>query len=1044
MPIINIYNNPFKLAEKTPHFFEAGCTLVECLRVLYPNGFKTKTRVKINGKELKVDDFDVILAKNDVISIYEYPKGAALGAAGILGFGYLLYKGYQSTIDSLKSGTGVVDEPELPSSLKRNTGNAYNLRTASNVARLNEPIPTQYGKFGWYPDLAAQPYTKYTSAGLTYFYLLALGWGQFTINDILIGNNSIINSDKLTYTLYNPGTAMTEFNDNIEIIEDVKDVPFKTRYRSELGDLFDFDKTAKTITANGLYTVSFKDYFKENDTILVTGRTVSGYDGTYTITAITDTVITVSDSTGFSGSDTGVSGFISNTETCYLNPYFRAGINNRVLDGIVLNSEVSSGFFTIDNPNYDNFYVEYDIEYTNGRYAYDTNYVNNPLLFNLAFSVNLLLVPLDENGDAITEKQHILYTSPSMVLNNVSGNTYEGTGALTSWYNDALDDVHFAPEANTNIEFYESGVLIDVSDIASIDYINGQVTFNSSKTGDITLKNVVIQLDNTYVESLNNNVTYKGTLQTAYLRTGRATPFTSSTGTYYSQIYSKYTANIFESYYDMGSLPQSFLRGLEDNGTLRQVKIVRPDVQNYPAISLLAMTYVADTTDNTLPSENVFVQATRKLHQWSGSSWTGPTATRSIAWALADIWMATYGASRPYSKLDLDMLLTLDTLWTSRGDTFDGVFDSSITVWEALQKVARAGRAKPVFDGDTLSFVRDGALSTYTAMFNPDNILPNSFSLEYSFPDDQTPSGVKVKYYDEDDNYSPAEVESTTGLDKYKEVDFFGVVNYEQAWRESQFLEAQLLNQRLNVSFSTELAGHIPFVGDLISVQYDLPDWGQSGQVTAKSGTTITTSQPLDWTGSAPFYISFMEPDGSVSGPHTVTEGSTAYEAILDTDVTSFTFITTLANQNPTMYQFGPSTNWNKPCVITKITPQGDNETVAIDCVPYIAAIHTADTGTAPTKPSTTPSGNPIPPIVGGLELTNVPGSGSIVAVWNPLDGITSYKVQKSTDNSSWTDVSTPTSATETISATGLLYVRVASVVSATVGDYTKRSIVAT
>jgi hypothetical protein len=161
-------------------------------------------------------------------------------------------------------------------------------------------------------------------------------------------------------------------------------------------------------------------------------------------------------------------------------------------------------------------------------------------------------------------------------------------------------------------------------------------------------------------------------------------------------------------------------------------------------------------------------------------------------------------------------------------------------------------------------------------------------------------------------------------------------------------------------------------------------------------------------------------------------------------DVTNFTFITTASNQNPTLYQFGPSTNWNKPCVVTKVTPKGDNETLDIQCVPYNEAIHTADEGTVDNKPSIVPTGNPIPPDIGGLELSNVAGSGSVVAVWNPLSDIDNYKVQKSSDNNVWTDVSTPSVATETISGTGVLYLRVASVIDSIVGTYTKAVIVAT
>tara|TARA_R110000868_G_scaffold33755_6_gene122237 strand:- start:1517 stop:2218 length:702 start_codon:yes stop_codon:yes gene_type:complete len=231
--------------------------------------------------------------------------------------------------------------------------------------------------------------------------------------------------------------------------------------------------------------------------------------------------------------------------------------------------------------------------------------------------------------------------------------------------------------------------------------------------------------------------------------------------------------------------------------------------------------------------------------------------------------------------------------------------------------------------------------------------------------------------------------------------------------------------------------------GNLISVQHSVTDIGQSGRVVSKSGVNITVSEPLDWTGASPYTMSFKKPNGSLSGPHTVTEGG-EYLAILDTDVTDFTFITTLGGKVSTSYQFGPTVSWNVPSLIMSIKPLDNNNKVQIMCTPYIASVYTADTGAIPTKGLLKASEVPIPPKVGGIKLTNAAGSGSVGVSWNPSSNITNYKVQKSTDNGTWIDVSTPTITTETISATGVLFVRVANVISGTVGTYVHQSVVAT
>jgi len=201
-----------------------------------------------------------------------------------------------------------------------------------------------------------------------------------------------------------------------------------------------------------------------------------------------------------------------------------------------------------------------------------------------------------------------------------------------------------------------------------------------------------------------------------------------------------------------------------------------------------------------------------------------------------DVWLATYGGSRPFDTIDLDGLLALDSLWTARGDTFDGVFDQKLTVWEAITKIARAGRAKPFFDGEKLVIVRDGEQTTRTALFNQNNIVRNSLSIQYVFDSAQDPDGIKIKYLDEDANYQEAEVLSDTSSTRPAEIQLFGVTQYDQAYKESQYMDAQQALQKQIISFETELEGHIPLVQDLITISHDVPDWAQGGYVTDKTG----------------------------------------------------------------------------------------------------------------------------------------------------------------------------------------------------------------
>lgn len=1024
-PIIHILTNPFNLDERVSYEVNDGSRLIDFILLKYPKGFPRPTRVFLNEKQVHLENFDVMLESNDIIDIEIQPMLTAilLVASVVVG-----YQNYQK-LKALSNAD--IDVPDTITPLKRAGGNAYNLREQRNLARINEPIPTQYGRLKSFPDLAAQPYIRYVDNSTVVHYLFSLGHGSFDIEEINLGSVPYIDNESLDFTLYDPGTTMDKFDDNIIPVIDVKN----TSIRSQLNYLRQyasgsFNRTNKTLTL--IASRKLTQIFKEGDSITVSGNTDT--EGVFDIESVTDSVITVVDSSSWlQESDTGVNILVYLTNKIYENKHFAPGFGTEFFI-----KECSTDYFRVNNFKKETFSIEIDLEFKDGAYIV---HLGDVLDYSPIVDMKIYVAPLVDNSipasTFINKDFEVLITSDNLTFLEFA----------ETWLNDTdLSDVVFANNVTKDISFTEDDVLISAGDIVSIDYANATVVFNVAKTGEVKAHNTVITTSTSFrsydidEDYLDNRIEIGSgrTISTSVL-----TRVINTTATLYYEVFESYDISIsvddgiFFKFFDYDDYFE-----MVDQGQLKNVKVVYPNISEYPSISTLAckFTFKNNQLNNDVDND-VNILATRKLPIWNGSSWDSPVETRSIAWALADVWMSTYGASKPHSTIDLDALVALDTTWTTRVDTFDAIFDSGITVWEGLKKIARVGRCVPIFDGNVLTFVRSEIQTVHTAVYNAENILPNTFSIEYSFPDNQDPDGIRVKYLDEDDNYNPAYVDSSPNLSKNVEIDFFGCVNYNMAWRESQLLEAQLLNSRVSVVFKTEMAGHIPFVGDLISVQYDLANWGQGGQVVSKVGTTITTSQPLDWTGSPPFYMSFMKPNGSISGPHVVTQGTGDMEAILDVDVVDFTFIT-LGTQNPTIYQFGEA--WNKPCIVKEVVPNKDNETLSLKVIPYIESIHTADVGTPDDKITSSPTGIPIPPKVGGLELTNVAESGSVVAVWNPLYGITNYKVQKSTDNDSWTDVSTPSIATETISATGLLYVRVASVISGTIGVYVKVSIIAT
>jgi hypothetical protein len=115
----------------------------------------------------------------------------------------------------------------------------------------------------------------------------------------------------------------------------------------------------------------------------------------------------------------------------------------------------------------------------------------------------------------------------------------------------------------------------------------------------------------------------------------------------------------------------------------------RAETRDFGAVTLLAVRMRATNNLSLQASRKISVLCTRKLPVWTGTGWSAPQPTRSIAWALADAARnPVYGAGLADAQIDLAGLLALDAQWAARGDSFDGRFDRPSTWWEAATRIA--------------------------------------------------------------------------------------------------------------------------------------------------------------------------------------------------------------------------------------------------------------------------------------------------------------------------------------------------------------------
>ena len=362
-------------------------------------------------------------------------------------------------------------------------------------------------------------------------------------------------------------------------------------------------------------------------------------------------------------------------------------------------------------------------------------------------------------------------------------------------------------------------------------------------------------------------------------------------------------------------------------------------------VTLLAVKIRATDNLTQRSSRMINCVVTRRLPIWDPETgWSVPQPTRSIAWAFADACRAEYGAKLTNARIDLAALHGLDQVWTGRGDTFDGVFDSAMTVWEALIRIARCGRAVPVLQGGIVRLFRDAPQTLPVAMFGPRNIVKGSFRIQYIMPGEDTADAVTVEFFNSR-TWKPDEVTSSlpdSAAEKPAKVILFGCTDEAQAEREGLYMAADNRYRRKLVSWMTELDGLIPTYGDLIAVTHDMPRWGQGGEVVAwdGEGTVLTVSESLEWTEGVDHYIALRRRDGSPAGPFQVETIVGEERKVLVLDPLGFVPYTGTAEER-SHFAFGPGEAWSAKARVISVKPRG--EQVEITAVGEDGRVHEAE-----------------------------------------------------------------------------------------------------
>jgi len=219
------------------------------------------------------------------------------------------------------------------------------------------------------------------------------------------------------------------------------------------------------------------------------------------------------------------------------------------------------------------------------------------------------------------------------------------------------------------------------------------------------------------------------------------------------------------------------------------------------------------------------------------------------------------------------------------------VFDSQMSMWDALVHVAQVGRGIVIMRGTKFSCVVDKS-GDPVQMFNVSNIVRDSFKETFLALEDRA-NIFEVTYFDKARDFQREIIQVygndwvEGGVEKKASLVLYGCTSYQQAYREAVY--RLNLNKYLvrSIEFGVDVDAIACQLGDVIRVQHDLPQWGYGGRVLDSTNNTVTIDQQLTLDGSSTYIVYIRHADDTVENRTVTTSSATTNKLTVSSNWTS-------------------------------------------------------------------------------------------------------------------------------------------------------------
>lgn len=394
------------------------------------------------------------------------------------------------------------------------------------------------------------------------------------------------------------------------------------------------------------------------------------------------------------------------------------------------------------------------------------------------------------------------------------------------------------------------------------------------------------------------------------------------------------------------------LRSIKNESPVRPVKDINGDVVEMVYIE--GKIKASELTSGQL--DNLSLIAERHVPTYDGASWSAPEISRNPAWAYAQM---VKGAEFNSQLADIDILGEDEILeWAEfcdeKGFSFDHVYDTPVTIQQALRDVCSAGRASQAAPDGRLFGLIDKERDTVVAMFNATNtsdfqgdivypIIPHALRVRFINPEADWTADERVVY---DDGYTE------TSAKQFEPFETVGITDPAHAYKLGRYQLAvtRLRPQRISITVNQQ---HLVCRrGALVRLNYDVSFSGlASGLITAvtldgsNNMVSIQVDNHFTMVPSSSYGVQIRLADNTFMTRQVATVSG-------DNQVLTFSVaIPSATSPKPAVgdiVSFGLLGQEAIDCLIESIEHNVADGSARLTLVDYSPAIYTADTGTIP------------------------------------------------------------------------------------------------